>query len=151
MTTSPATIRDLSQALEAAPADARVRFETEIAQAKPGYHVTELRLAQVQSIDCMGNRRDEQQGHLQILDGGFGAAMQAGKLKAILQKSTNALPDLLDAPLVVEFSPENNALGLYSLGAVTHSSADVAITLNAAKAQCRPAVKAKTEGRECCA
>ena len=111
----------------------------------PGYHVTELQAAQIQSIDCGGRRRTLSQTRVQLLDGPSGADqyMTATKFAAILDRSRKAIPALAEAPIVFEGAAGNEGLSLFRVNRLdTRPSARLHLTPDGA--QCRP----RAEG--CC-
>lgn len=148
MSAAPATLAELLPQLSAAPADAPVVFRTPQGEIGAGYHLTELKLAQINSIDCGGNLNDWTETQLQVLDGQIGAHLQVGKITEILQRSAKALPGLMEARLSIETAPGNQGLGRYSIGSVQVSDDRVLVDLSADRATCKP-VQSMT--MSCCA
>ncbi|KCV82192.1 hypothetical protein ATO10_07377 [Actibacterium atlanticum] len=140
MTHAPATLAQLLPLLEQAAADTPVIFATDSARIGPGYHVTELKLAQINSIDCGGNLNTWVETQLQLLDGADGAYLQAGKVASILRRSAQTIAGLSDAPLWVEMAPRNQGLSRYRIGAVQDTGGAFKVTLTHDQAQCKPAV-----------
>lgn len=124
-----------------------------------GYHVTELRHSTTTGIDCGGNIETWQETRLQLLDGQGKTHMSVGKFSGILAKSIDKLPELSDAPLVVEFSPNNLGLRLLDLGEPLESDGLVSVALRDSKAICKPAQqnrypitpRTETKSSPCCA
>ena len=133
------TLNDLRSALEAAPAEAPIVFRTAAGDIGGGYHVTELRRADVAGIDCGGRQAHWTEATVQLLDGHGGDHMAAGKLRGILDKSLSAIPGLGDADVRVEFAPGNDGLGLFEFAAPRRQDGRVVIALNEARAVCKPA------------
>ena len=72
-----------------------------------GYHVTELKQASINSIDCGGRTDEWTETVLQLLDGSGDTPMSIEKFVAIVRRSEVALPGLSDAPLYFEFGHVN--------------------------------------------
>jgi hypothetical protein len=125
-------------AMEAAP-DAPVAFEAEGRAIRPGYHVTELRRARIDAIDCGLGRRDWEEAQLQILEGSGGEPMTGRTLAGILRRGAEALALPGDAPLRVEAQPGGGALRRYRIGAVGSRGGATVVSLAAMGAECRPA------------
>lgn len=137
----PTTLSALLACLETVSADAPVVFQTEAAEIRGGYHVTELRHARIDGVDCGGRRAAWREASIEILDGDLPPAyrMTARKLTSILQKSLATLPDLGDAPLHIAWAPGNTGLSRYAIRAVAETEAGVEIALTASRAVCKPA------------
>ena len=104
---------DLTSYLKGRNASDQVLFEVEGDQVGRGYHLTELRVAKINSIDCGGVADAWDEAQVQVLDAPGQEAMSAGKMTAILPRSVAEIDGLADAPLNVEFSPGNQGLGRY--------------------------------------
>jgi len=117
MQNAPTTLAEVSAALAKVPADLPAVFTTDAGDIGGGYHVTELKLADVQSIDCMARQSSFREAQVQILDGHGGKHMAAGQLHKIISQSLKAIPDLAKVPFSVEFAPGNQGLSRYALGA----------------------------------
>ena len=151
MQNAPTTLAEVSSALAKVPADFPAVFTTEAGDIGGGYHVTELKLADVQSIDCMARQSSWREAQVQILDGHGGTHMAAGQLHKIIAQSLKAVPDLADVPFSIEFSPENQGLSRYSLGAPFTANGKLSIPLESGKATCKPAADmAKGNTTNCC-
>lgn len=94
---------ELTSYLKGRNASEQVLFEVEGDQVGRGYHLTELRVAKINSIDCGGvaDAWDEAQVQVQVLDAPGQEAMSAGKMTAILPRSVAEIDGLADAPLNV--------------------------------------------------
>ena len=146
------SVNDLTSFLKGRTETDQVLFEAEGDEIGRGYHLTELRLARISSIDCGGvmDARDEAQ--MQVLDAPGDAAMSAGKMAAILSRSAAEIDGLATAPLNVEFSPGNEGLGRYRLGAPRVGQGVVTLTLSAMGPECKAMTRAfaKPKAQECC-
>ena len=118
-----------------------------------GYHLTELRVAKINSIDCGGVADAWDEAQVQVLDGPGQEAMSAGKMMATLTRSVAEIDGLADAPLNVEFSPGNQGLGRYQFGAPREAEGFVTIPLMPMGPECKAMTRAfaKPAARECCA
>lgn len=137
--------------LSDAPDESALVFATAQGDIGAGYHVTELRLAEVTGIDCGGVVSHWGEATLQLLDGGGRAHMQVGKFRSIAQRSIAKVAGLGSAPLRVEFAHGNAGLGLYGIGEVVMAAARSTVTLAPDRALCKPAVRALgPAGALCC-
>ncbi len=135
------TFATLLSSLKTFDGAAALTFEVDDRIIGAGYHVTELRHSLSTGIDCGGNVETWQEARLQLLDGPGETHMSLGKFRAIVEKSLDRLPELADAPLLVEFSPENLGLKLMALGTPFMKDGRVSVKLRDAKALCKPAQK----------
>ncbi|WP_425053212.1 DUF6428 family protein [Psychromarinibacter sp. S121] len=132
------TLSELGDLLDTAPRNAAVRFRVDATQLGDGYHVTELKLAQIKGIDCGGRRNDWPETLMQVLDGQGTAPLTARKLAGILRQSIEAIPGLEAAPLSVECAPGNIGLSRYTIGAADLAAGQVMLSLEAEYALCKP-------------
>lgn len=131
----------LLDALEKMPAELPLIFRTGDGAIGEGYHVTELKLAVVNSIDCGGRLASWTEAGLQLLDGHGGSHMQLGKFNAILAQSIASLKGLGDSPLQVEFAHGNRGMRIYDLSEPVLGDGAVAIRLSEVRAHCKPALE----------
>ena len=145
------SVNDLTRFLNARAATDQVLFEAEGDEVGRGYHLTELRLARISSIDCGGVTDAWDEAQMQVLDAPGDAAMSAGKMAGILSRSAKEIDGLADAPLNVEFSPGNQGLGRYRLGAPRSADGAVTIPLTAMGPECKALTRAfaKLPARDC--
>ncbi|KAJ56403.1 hypothetical protein ACMU_05520 [Actibacterium mucosum KCTC 23349] len=137
----------LAEQLKPLDPDAPLIWQTDAGPISGGYHVTELKLARVSSIDCGARQSAWTEARLQLLDGGGGDHMKLGRFQQILTQSFKALPDLANAPLIVEYAPENSGLHTFSVAQVSSNNWQVTIDLRADAAICKPAADL---GKACC-
>lgn len=142
----------LLETLEALPADLPLVFQTEEGEIGKGYHVTELKLAQISSIDCGGRLASWTEAALQLLDGRGGGHMNVGKFAAILGQSVSRVKGLATSPLHVEFAHGNRGMRIYSLSTPLVREGFVSVGLGETRAICKPAQDhaQKTETGGCC-
>lgn len=155
-------LNDLIASLGDAPDTMPLVFETADGEVGAGYHVTELKLAQITGIDCGASVNKWTEASLQLLDGDGQAHMPLGKFLGILRRSEWKVPGLGDAPLKVEFAHGNAGLRTYELGKPEIVNDRAVIRLEDSSAVCKPAFAwsgvrglakvglAGGKGRECC-
>ena len=107
------TLSDLLTDLQSLPADAPLVFATNQGPIGAGYHITELKSLDIQSIDCGGTKSAWPETQLQLLDGHSGPYMTSAKAQTILAKSLKAIPALGTGELSIEFAPQNQGLRRY--------------------------------------
>lgn len=140
--TELASVNELSLFLKGRSDTDQVLFEAEGDTVGRGYHLTELRLARISSIDCGGQTDAWDETQMQVLDAPGQTAMSAGKMIAILTRSAAEVAGLADAPLNVEFSPGNQGLGRYRLGMPRGGDGFVTIPLTPLGPECKAMTRA---------
>lgn len=143
------TLSAIATQLKPLDPDAPLIWRTDAGPIAGGYHVTELKLARIRSIDCGARQSAWTEARLQLLDGGGGDSdhMVAGRFLQILGQSLKQLPDLADAPLIVEYAPENSGLHNYAAGNIAVRDGQITIDLVDDSAMCKPA---QDVGKACC-
>ncbi len=137
------TLADLLARLNGVDRKMPLVFATADGEVGAGFHVTELRHSISKGIDCGGNVETWEDAKLQLLDGSGSTPMTVGTFTKIVQKSLSALPQLRDAPLMVEFGHNNEQLAIMSLHGPDISEESVALFLGDARAVCKPAIRSK--------
>lgn len=138
-------LNDVIAALSDAPDTSPLVFTTAEGEVGAGYHVTELKLAQITGIDCAARVSKWTEASLQLLDGApldseeGRAHMPLGKFLGILRQSEWKVPGLGDAPLKVEFAHGNEGLRTFELGKPEITDDRVVIRLQGSHAVCKPA------------
>ena len=159
------TPETLLACLERLPADAPLVFQTGSGSIQGGYHVTELKLARIRSIDCSARRSQWDEAVLQLLDRQGGDHMTAGRFTAILAQSIRHVAELGPATLYVEFGHRNFGLRVLHPDEPRLEDDQVIIRLRDANAVCKPLLDAQqgssvqtssceptqTAARSCCA
>ena len=130
--------------LDAIPPDVELVFETDEGRIGGGYHVSELKLAKVKSVDCGGRTADWMEASLQLLDGHGGAYMTVGKFRDILRKSVDVVDGLGESPMHVEFAHGNIGLRIYQIGETELEGGIATVQLSDGRAACKPAVDLAT-------
>lgn len=127
----------LDQSLKGLPQDAPLVFFTDAGTIGSGYHVTEWKLAQINSIDCGGKTDAWVEASLQLLDEDGGAFMTVAKFRGILAASIKALPALAEAPFSVEFAHGNIGKSIFDAGTPELQGEQVRVHLRPAQAECK--------------
>lgn len=135
------TFAELLTKLEPFDPKAPLIFEANWRAIGAGYHVTELRHSTTTGIDCGGNVETWGEARLQLMDGPGRTHMSVGKFVGIVKKSTDRLPELADAPIMVEFSPDNRGLKLMTIDGPESTDDRVILELRDTTALCKPAQK----------
>lgn len=133
------TFSDLLEDLQTSDPTQPLIFATDDGEIGAGYHVTELRHSTSTGIDCGGQIESWQETRLQLLDAQGVTHMSVGKFRSILHKSLSALPELANAPLLVEFGHNNSALALKTVKKPIVLDGAVIVGLGEARAVCKPA------------
>lgn len=146
------TPNQLLESLNAFPVDAPLVFRTEVGPIGDGYHVTELKHAQITSIDCGARVAEWSEAALQLLDGRGGGHMAVGKFAGIVRQSIRRVKALAECPMHVEFAHGNSGLRIYQLSGPRLEEGAVAFHLAEGRAHCKPALEQVAAGREggCC-
>jgi len=139
MTEAPATPGDLIDRLETHDAALAVVFRTDEGEMGGGFHLTEMKLAIIDSMDCAGRRHHWAEAVMQLLDGAGDKSMSVGKLTGILRRCTDELAGLDDAPLFVEGAVHNRGMMRFHVASVAADAGRVHIALAPETALCKPA------------
>lgn len=146
------TLNDLVQALAAVDPKVPLVFDAPSGRTAPGYHVTEVRLATLEAVDCGGVRSNWREAILQILDGQGRGYMPVGKFLDIAERSVAAIDGLDQYEIRVEFASGNDRLELLSLQAPRIDDARIVVPLSPVQAACKPLVRAAEASNKisCC-
>ncbi|MEL7105232.1 MAG: DUF6428 family protein [Pseudomonadota bacterium] len=146
------TLNAFLAALDTAMPEAGVVFATEDGPVGAGYHITELKHARVDSIDCGGHRSGWDEAAVQVLDVFGDAPMPVERLRAIVTRSLGAIPALAEAPVHIEFGHRNQSLSRYDIAGLQVDDHLVQISMVRARATCKPAAVSVSSARQsCCA
>lgn len=148
-----ATLNGFLKALETAMPEAGVVFATEDGPVGAGYHITELKHARIESIDCAGRQSSWDEVAVQMLDVFGDVPMPVDRLRAILSRSRAAIPALGEAPVHIEFGHRNKSLSRYDIAGLSIDGHLVKVSLVRAHATCKPAAAPAEPGTttRCCA
>lgn len=122
-------------------ADLDLAFVYDGRRIRLGYHVTEVKVARYDALDCGGNPETWTEVVLQLwdVDDDDGRpTMSVGKFLSIYEKASSRLPIDPLAPVVFECGPRDAAAGRYSAYTVTPQDDALVVTLDAMPASCKP-------------
>lgn len=126
-------------------------FATVDSEIGAGYHVTEFKLADVKSINCGARQANWSETTMQLLDGYGEDHMRVETFRSIATRSIGALPNLGDAPLRIEYAPNNIGLGLYQVGAIQRTETKLIVGLQPMAATCQPSTSGGAgPAKACC-
>jgi hypothetical protein len=135
-------INDLTFALTAQPA-LPLKFYFDGVAINPGYHVTEVRHATINSLDCGRSLETErwEDVTIQLLDGSAQSTeghMSSAKFAGIVSTATKALA-VDDAHfLYFEFAPDNGPIRKLSVESIETGDQEISVSLGGEKAVCKP-------------
>lgn len=150
MASSIATVKELCAALDRGQGAASLRVTADGRDLASGFHVTEIQMADVNSLDCGGRHLAWSEAAVQILDSGTGRPMEVGTLRAILGKAQDVLPGIGALPLRVDADPGGTGLRRYQIADVKIGGGAVTLSLQPDHAACKPAVESKAAGLPNC-
>lgn len=141
------SISDLTAAIES-ESDLALKFYFDGSPINPGYHVTEVRHATINSIDCGKNSKTEQWEEItvQLLDGlpnSEQGHMPASKFQAIVVAAMKSLPADRSSYLFFEFAPNNGPIRKLSIESIEQTNSEIAVSLGSERAVCKPFQRAK--------
>ncbi|MEL6296930.1 MAG: DUF6428 family protein [Pseudomonadota bacterium] len=138
------TLEQLLGALQPS-GEAALVFSADGVPIQAGYHVTEIKHAEIQSLDCGRGAHQWSELIVQLLDGAGGdrTHMPASKFVEIAQAGLAHVPGAQSADLKFEFASANGALHRYEIADVRRESdGTVVVALQAERAQCKAASRA---------
>ncbi len=151
-------------ALRTAPTNQLKFFDLKGQAVHCGYHLTELKAASFETVDCGGqtNRWHETIVQLWVPPGPANVCMTAAKFLKIFDKVRGMIPLNLDAEIRVEYGDENLFPSTYHVRSVTRHEKATHVLLEPPATSCRardrraapaqatePSCAAKTQS--CCA
>jgi len=142
------TIDTLLDALSSNP-DRPVLFTQNGNTISPGYHVTEVKVSTVNSLDCGQGTDQWRELVIQLLDGNpmsSQAYMPSTKLLGILNQALSKTTSDENTQLYFEFAPANAALLKSSIAAIELVDSTITIALDATTAACKPFQRALANG-----
>lgn len=146
------TLNLLLAHLKSATAETPVVFIADSVKIGSGYHVTELKLARITSIDCGGRLAEWTEAAMQLLDGSKGEFMTSSKLAAILEQSVRQVKELGNAQAHIEFAPGNKGMRKYHMRPPKLKDGNLLIQMEESHAACKPAqeMQASCGPTKCC-
>lgn len=139
---------DLIEAARALPEGAPLIFSTPDGPISEGYHVTELKLAHINSIDCAAQLDAWTEATLQILDGHGRTHLPVGKFIRILDQSVHSIKGLGSSPLRIEFAHDNNGMQIFEPTVPLYADGVVQLEMKPIHAQCKPAMITRSGQRK---
>jgi hypothetical protein len=140
MIQSAITIKNLLGTLRS-HADLPVTFTLGEISISQGYHLTEIKLAAVESLDCQSGSDQWHELVIQLLDGNAQSTagyMQAYKMLGILDKAIDQNPLIENAKLYFEFSPGNTSMMKSDVASIDVIDNKIYVSLINSTAQCKP-------------
>jgi hypothetical protein len=121
-------------------------FHVEGAQIRPEYHVTEIKLAHVQALDCGRGEAQWDETLVQLLDGpaitpANGAHMAAQKFAEIAGAGLKGLSASAQGELFFEFGPANTAARKFAVHSIEQTDDTWQVLLGGVRAVCKPALR----------
>ena len=137
--------------------EAELVFLVDDSPINKGYHITEIKHADIKSLDCGRGTDEWQEIIIQILDGSLPGAnqnMSCEKFLGIVGASNTALDVGAQADLFFEFSPGNGTIQRMQIQSIETSPTSTVVSLDGVRAQCKPLAKlldaTKARVSECC-
>ena len=148
------TTQEFIAVLRKAP-DHRLIFQNEAGDAvRAGYHLTEIKAAHFETVDCGGQTNQWQETIVQLWvpAGADDEYMTAGKFLRIFDKVTAMIPLRFEAEIRVEYGDENFFPSLYHVEAVSSENGDTRVLLAPPATTCKARDRrlAEVETGACC-
>lgn len=140
------TLDDLLSLTGKLPAELPLVFATDDGPIGAGYHVTELKLANIVGIDCGARTSAWSETVLQLLDGHGSTHMPVGKFAGILAQSVRKVDGLGANPTFVEFGHRNSGIQVFEPAEPELHGKTVTLRLKPVRAHCKPAMEARQAG-----
>ncbi len=142
------TTKEFVSRLRAAPQNRLLFVDAEGNTVHAGYHLTELKAASFDTVDCGGqiNRWDETIVQLWVPADADGDYMSAGKFLKIFDKVQGLVALKFDAEIRVEYGDENFFPSTYHVHSLTHDRDTTRVLLEPPAPTCKA-----RDRRNCCA
>jgi hypothetical protein len=139
-------------ALRAAPENDLVFVDLEGQLVHSGYHLTELKAASFETVDCGGqtNRWQETIVQLWLPRDPDDDYMTAGKFVEIFEKVRGMIQLNLDTEIRVEYGNENLFPSMYHVRSVTHEDGITRVLLEPPATTCKARDRRMTAEDSCC-
>lgn len=125
-------------------------FRTGSQNINPGYHVTEIKKAQVASMDCGRGTDHWLEVVIQLLDGKSTSTQKLMSTDKFIGIASSALATLPPHKLYFEFSPGNGALLKMQVESIRVEDDQNVVVLSALAAECKPMLGFLKTGTSCC-
>jgi hypothetical protein len=139
--------------LRAAPPN-RLSFVNEAGDSvHVGYHLTELKAASLQTVDCGGqvNHWEETIAQLWVPPDADDTQMTAGKFLTIFDRVRGMIPLNPDAVLRIEYGDNNFFPSTYHIRSVTRGATETRVLLEPPAATCKARQRQDCSAEACCA
>ena len=125
--------------LRAAPRNQLIFADLDGRAVHSGYHLTELKAAQFETVDCGGqtNRWQETIMQLWVPSQAGNDYMTAAKFLKIFDKVRGLIPVDLDAEIRVEYGDDNFFPSTYHVRSVTHDQTMTRVLLEPPRTTCK--------------
>ena len=125
--------------LRAAPRNQLIFADLDGRAVHSGYHLTELKAAQFETVDCGGqtNRWQETIVQLWVPSQAGNEYMTAAKFLKIFDKVRGLIPVDLDAEIRVEYGDDNFFPSTYHVRSVTHDQTTTRVLLRPPDTTCK--------------
>ncbi|TGL92436.1 hypothetical protein EHQ68_01080 [Leptospira congkakensis] len=137
------TWKDFTTSLDLYP-ELHLKFEYgENKKIFPNYHITEFKLAKIQSVDCGGKSDSWFEIILQVLEPkveGDTESMTLAKVNSILKKVNGSMDIPNDATLRIEFGNTETAMRQYFVSEMLPKENSFVIQLKDGKTECKASV-----------
>ena len=133
-------IFELKAVLEANP-DSPLIFSFEGQAINPSYHVTEVKHAAMNSLDCGSGKDQWEEIIVQLIDGSAlfkGKHMSCRKFMGIVGKAIESLSFDENTATFIEFAPNNEGLRKLVIDRVDQNEGQVLVHLSSPTALCKP-------------
>jgi len=126
-------------ALRAAPSNQLIFADRDGHAVPSGYHLTELKAASFETVDCGGqtNRWQETIVQLWVPSHADNEYMTAAKFLRIFDKVRGMIPLDLDAEIRVEYGDDNFFPSTYHIRSVTHEQSTTRVLLEPPRTTCK--------------
>jgi hypothetical protein len=148
------TTNEFISALRPAPQDRLVFVNAAGDAVRAGYHLTEIKAAHFDTVDCGGqtNRWDETIVQLWVPAETDDEYMPAGKFLSIFDRVTRMIPLQTEAELRVEYGDDNFFPSLYHVENVTRANGTIRVLLAPPSTTCKARDRrpAEVDAERCC-
>lgn len=134
------TVRELLE-IFAGHAGKELKFEYDGRPIQAGYHVTEVKAANFNGLDCGANRESWSEILIQLWDIPEEAGktpMSVSKFLAILRKFAGSVAFDPESKLTFEVSDADSAMRIYTYAEITIGDRSVLVSLEPRPASCKP-------------
>jgi len=146
------TTHDFIGRLREAPAKQLVFTDSDDATIHGGYHLTELKAASFDTVDCGGQKNQWNETIVQLWipeDEGNGEFMTAAKFLSIYDKVARLIPLDPTAEIRFEYGDENFPSSNYHIETISENEAELRVQLRLPQATCK-ARDRRESGAGCC-